>query len=99
MSNLMEQLGPDVEVMTVSRDLPFAQQRFQEEAMTKTKFGSDYKERDFGRAFGVDVKETGLLARSVWVIGKDGKIAYRQLVANQSSEPDYDALLAAVKRQ
>jgi thioredoxin-dependent peroxiredoxin len=98
MSNLMEQLGPDVEVMTVSRDLPFAQQRFQEEAMTKTKFGSDYKEREFGRAFGVDVKETGLLARSVWVVGKDGKIAYRQLVANQSSEPDYDALLAAVKR-
>jgi hypothetical protein len=32
------------------------------------------------------------------VIGPDGKIAYRQLVANQGSEPDYDALMAAVKR-
>ncbi|HUS31182.1 MAG TPA: thiol peroxidase [Kofleriaceae bacterium] len=98
MSNLMTDMPPNVEVMTVSRDLPFAQQRFAEEAMTKTRFGSDYKEREFGRAFGVDVKETGLLARSVWVIGTDGKVAYRQLVANQASEPDYDALMAAVKR-
>jgi thioredoxin-dependent peroxiredoxin len=97
-SDLMAQMPPNVEVFTVSRDLPFAQTRFAEEAMTKTKFGSDYNEREFGRAFGVDVKETGLLARSVWVIGPDGKIAYRQLVANQGSEPDYDALMAAVKR-
>ena len=97
-SNMMADLPPNVEVFTVSRDLPFAQTRFAEEAMTKTKFGSDYKEREFGRAFGLDVKETGLLARSVWVIGTDGKIAYRQLVANQATEPDYDALLAAVKR-
>ena len=96
-SNMMTDLPPNVEVFTVSRDLPFAQTRFAEEAMTKTKFGSDYKERAFGRAFGVEVKETGLLARSVWVIGTDGKIAYRQLVSNQTTEPDYDALLAAVK--
>jgi thioredoxin-dependent peroxiredoxin len=97
-SDLMAQMPPNVEVFTVSRDLPFAQTRFAEEAMTKTKFGSDFRERDFGRAFGVDVKETGLLARSVWVIAPDGKIAYRQLVANQGTEPDYDALMAAVKR-
>ena len=97
-SDLIAQMPPNVEVFTVSRDLPFAQQRFAEEAMTKTKFGSDYNEREFGRAFGVDVKETGLLARSVWVIAPDGKIAYRQIVGNQGSEPDYDALMAAVKR-
>ena len=66
--------------------------------MTKTKFGSDFREREFGRGFGVDVKETGLLARSVWVVGKDGKIAYREIVANQGTEPNYDAMLAAVKQ-
>jgi thiol peroxidase len=97
-SDLITQMPPGVEVFTISRDLPFAQTRFAEEAMTKTKFGSDFKERDFGRLFGVDVKETGLLARSVWVVGSDGKIAYRELVANQGTEPNYDALLAAVKR-
>ena len=97
-SDLIAQMPAGVEVFTISRDLPFAQTRFAEEAMTKTKFGSDFKERDFGRLFGVDVKETGLLARSVWVVGTDGKIAYRELVANQGTEPNYDELLAAVKR-
>jgi thiol peroxidase len=97
-SDLITQMPAGVEVFTISRDLPFAQTRFAEEAMTKTKFGSDFKERDFGRLFGVDVKETGLLARSVWVIGTDGKVAYRELVANQGTEPNYDALLAAVKK-
>jgi thioredoxin-dependent peroxiredoxin len=85
-------------VITVSRDLPFAQGRFAEEAMTQTQMGSDYHGGAFGRAFGVEVKETGLLARSVWVIKADGQIAYRELVADQSTEPNYDALLAAVKQ-
>jgi thiol peroxidase len=96
-SDAIATMPPGVEVFTVSRDLPFAQTRFAEEAHTLTKMASDFRERDFGRAFGVDVKETGLLARSVWVIGTDGKVAYRELVANQGTEPDYDAMMAAVK--
>lgn len=96
-SDSIPQLPEGVEVFTVSRDLPYAQTRFKEEAMTKTKFGSDFRERDFGRGFGVDVKETGLLARSLWVIGKDGKVAYREIVANQGNEPDYAAMIAAAK--
>lgn len=39
----------------------------------------------------------GLLARSVVVIGKDGKIAYTELVPEVTQEPDYDKALAAVK--
>jgi len=97
-SDAIAQMPPGVEVFTISRDLPFAQTRFAEEAMSKTKFASDYQGRELGRAFGLDVKETGLLARSVWVIAQDGKISYREIVANQGNEPDYDALLAAVKR-
>ena len=96
-SDAIASMPPGVEVFTVSRDLPFAQTRFAEEAHTLTKMASDFRERDFGRAFGVDIKETGLLARSVWVVGKDGKIAYREIVANQGSEPDYDAMMTAVK--
>ena len=97
-SAAIDQMPAGVEVYTISRDLPFAQQRFAEEAMTKVKWGSDYKGGAFGRAFGIDVKETGLLARSVWVIGKDGKIAYREIVPDQGTEPDIDALVAAVKK-
>ena len=97
-SDAIAQMPPGVEVFTISRDLPFAQTRFAEEARTNTKMASDYHAREFGRAFGLDIKESGLLARSVWVISADGKIAYREIVANQGSEPDYEALLAAVKR-
>ena len=97
-SDAMATMPPGVVVMTISRDLPFAQRRFAEEAMTKTIMASDYKDRDFGRAWGLEVAETGLLARSVWVIAPDGTIAYRELVADQTQEPDYPALLAAVRR-
>ena len=97
-SAAIDQMPPGTEVYTISRDLPFAQVRFAEEAMTKVKWGSDYKGGAFGKAFGLEVKETGLLARSVWVIGKDGKIAYREIVPEQGQEPDIDALVAAVKR-
>ena len=97
-SDAIDRMPPGTEVFTVSRDLPFAQTRFAEEAVTRTKMASDYHARTFGRSFGVEVKETGLLARSVWVIGKDGKVAYRELVDDQGTEPNYDALLDAVKK-
>jgi thioredoxin-dependent peroxiredoxin len=98
MSDAIPTLPPGTTVITVSRDLPFAQGRFAEEAMTQTMMGSDYHGGAFGRAFGVEVKETGLLARSVWVIGPDGKIGYRELVDDQGTEPNYDAMVAAAKR-
>lgn len=98
-SDSIPHLPADVVVITISRDLPFAQERFAEEAMTKTLMASDFKERAFGAAWGLDVAETGLLARSVWVIGRDGKIVYRELVADQTQEPDYAALIAAVGKE
>ena len=97
-SDAIPRLPEGTAVFTVSRDLPFAQQRFKEEALTQTLMGSDYHGGSFGRGFGIEVKETGLLARSVWVIGVDGKIAYREIVAEQGNEPNYDALVEAVKR-
>jgi thiol peroxidase len=97
-SDAIPSLPAGAVVITVSRDLPFAQERFAEEAMTKTMMASDYRGGAFGRAFGLDVKESGLLARSVWVIGADGRIAYRELVADQTTEPDYDAMIAAAAK-
>lgn len=98
LSQAMDQLPAGVEVMTVSRDLPFAQSRFAQDPSIKTKMMSDFKGGEFGRAFGVEVQESGLLARSVWVIGADGKIAYRQIVPDQGTEPELDPVIAAVKK-
>jgi len=65
MSDSIDKMPPGTEVITVSRDLPFAQTRFAEEAVVRTKMASDYHARSFGRSFGVEVKETGLLARNI----------------------------------
>jgi len=98
MSAAIDQMPKGVEVFTISRDLPFAQSRFAQEAMVKTTMASDYHGGTFGRAMGLEVKETGLLGRSVWIVGADGKIAYRQIVAEQGQEPDLDEVVAAVKK-
>ncbi len=94
---MIDALPPGTEVYTVSRDLPFAQTRFTEEAHTRVKMASDYRDGSFGKLMGLEVGESGLLARSVWVVGSDGKIAYRQLVDDQGTEPELDPVIAAVK--
>ena len=61
---------------------------------------SDFRFSDFDESYGVRMADgplAGLLARAVVVIGKDGKIAYTELVPEITQEPDYDKALAAVK--
>lgn len=85
-------------LLTVSRDLPFAQRRFLETSKLECKLASDYREASFGTAWGLLVKESRLLARSVWVIDRQGKIAYREIVADQTREPSYDPAMEAAAR-
>ncbi|HOX08767.1 MAG TPA: thiol peroxidase, partial [Planctomycetota bacterium] len=69
-------LPKDVVVMTISQDLPFAQARFcAAEKIGGIKVLSDHVSRSFGLGWGVLIRENGLLARSVWVVGRDGQIA------------------------
>lgn len=92
-------LSDDVTILTVSADLPFAQDRFcGAEGIDRVVMGSDYKYREFGEAYGVLIEELGLLTRAVFVIGRDDKIAYVQVVPEITHEPDYDAALEAVKK-
>jgi len=92
-------LPDSVEVLTVSADLPFAQARFcNDHAITRTKTASDHRDVSFGRAYGVLIPPLRLLARAVFVVGPDRKIAYAQYVPEISEEPDYEALLDAVKQ-
>jgi thiol peroxidase len=92
-------LTGDLAVYTISMDLPFAQKRWCGNAgIEKVKTLSDYQDRSFGENYGVLIKELKLLARAVFVIGKDGKIAYREIVKEVTSEPDYSAALSAAKK-
>lgn len=91
-------LGPDVVVLTISMDLPFAQKRWCGAAgVDKVVTLSDHRDASFGSAYGVLIKELRLLARSVFVVDQKGVIRYIQLVKELTQEPDYEEVLKAVK--
>ena len=91
-------LGDDVAVLVVSMDLPFAQKRWCGAAGVKNiQTLSDHRDASFGNAYGVLIKDLRLLARAVFVVDKDGRIRYIQIVKELSSEPDYEAALKALR--
>lgn len=93
-----EALGPEVNVLTISMDLPFAQKRWCGAAGIKAvQTFSDYQKAEFGKAYGVLIKELRLLARAVFIVDKDGIVKYAQIVPEVTKEPNYEEVLAAVK--
>lgn len=91
-------LGGAAAVLTISMDLPFAQKRWCGAADAENVVTvSDYKDRAFGQAYGLYIKELGLLARAVLVVDKEGTVQYSQLVGEVTQEPDYEAAIAAAK--
>ncbi|MCB5234106.1 MAG: thiol peroxidase [Candidatus Cloacimonetes bacterium] len=88
-------------VLGISRDLPFALQRFcGAEGIDKVFTLSEMRNRDFGKEYGIEIVDgpmAGLLARAVVVIDEAGKIVYTQLVDDIVHEPDYEAALSALK--
>jgi thiol peroxidase len=94
-------LGDAVACYIVSLDLPFGQNRFcTHEGIATMKTISDVHDHSFGKNWGVLI-ESGLplklLARSVFVVGKDGKITYAEYVSEVTNHPNYDAALDALK--
>lgn len=91
-------LGDDVKILSVSMDLPFAQARWCGAAgVEAVQTLSDHKDASFGESWGTLIKELRLLTRAVFVVGKDGKVAYVQYLTEITEEPDYAAALEAAK--
>jgi thiol peroxidase len=91
--------GPDVVVVTVSMDLPFAQKRWCGAAgIDQVTTLSDYYDASFGQAYGVLIKELKLLARAIFILDRNGIIQYIQLVKEVAEEPDYNAVIDAVQK-
>ncbi len=88
-------------VCVVSMDLPFAAGRFcSTEGVENLEVLSDYREKCFSTQYGTLIAEgalRGLSARAIFVIGKDGKIAYKELVPEITEEPNYEEALNALK--
>lgn len=89
-----------INAVTVSRDLPFAMNRFcGSESIKSMRVGSDYQNGDFGTKFGMTIDELKLLTRAVVVADASGKVVYAEIVPEVTSEPNYDAALSALKSQ
>jgi thioredoxin-dependent peroxiredoxin len=92
-------LGPDIAILTISMDLPFAQKRWcGAEGITKLQTLSDHRDASFGTSYGVLIKELRLLARAVFLVDRKGVIQYVQLVKEVASEPNYQEIWDALKR-
>ncbi|MCC6507620.1 MAG: thiol peroxidase [Pirellulaceae bacterium] len=92
-------LGDKVNAVTVSRDLPFAHNRFcGAESVKAMKMGSDYQNGNFGDAFGVMIDELKLLARAVFVLDKNGQVVYGEIVPEVTHEPNYAAAMEALTK-
>ena len=91
-------LSDDIQIITVSMDLPFAQKRWCGANGDKVRTFSDHRTASFGNAFGILIKNLQLLARSIFVVDENGKVLYTQIVKEVASEPDYDAAMQALKK-
>lgn len=80
-------------------DLPFAQKRWCGAAgVDRVVTLSDHRQAEFGNAYGVLIPELRLLARAVFVVDRKGVVQHIQLVREIAEEPDYDAVLQALKK-
>ena len=92
------ELGDDVVILTISVDLPMAQKRWCGASdVNQVECLSDYKDHSFGMAYGVRIKEVGLLARTIVVLDQNDTVKYIEIVPEVAEEPDYDAALEAAK--
>ena len=88
----------DVVVLSVSRDLPFAQKRFcGAEGLENVVTLSDYREAQFGQDYGFLIDELRLLARGTVVLDKDNVVRFVEVVPEITTEPDYEKAIEVVE--
>jgi thiol peroxidase len=92
-------LADRIHALTVSRDLPFAMNRFcGAEEIKNLKVGSDYQAGAFGDAFGMTIEELKLLTRAVVVLDASGNVTYVEIVPEVTHEPNYGSALQAIQK-
>jgi thiol peroxidase len=90
----------DVQMLTVSVDLPFAQKRWCGAAGVTHQTLSAYSDEKFGEDWGVMIKAMPLrrvLQRAVFVLDKDDTVRYVEYVPEITQQPNYDAALEVAK--
>jgi len=89
---------PEVVVLTISVDLPFAQQRFcVANDIENSIVVSDHRTLDFGMKYGFAIDNIRLLARGIVVVDQDDTVRYVEYVKEVGTHPDYEKVLEFVK--
>ena len=92
-------LSDDVKIVTVTVDLPFAQERFcSVKGIDNADIVSDYRYKEFGQKFGFMIEELQLLARGVVIVDRDGKVQYVEYVPEVTNDVNFDKALEEVKK-
>jgi len=92
-------LGDDIVIYTISCDFPMAQKRWCGAAgVERVKVVSDVVDAEFGVKYGTLIKERRYLRRSVFIVGRDGRLAYVNYLPQLGMEPDYDEVIAEAKK-
>jgi thiol peroxidase len=90
-------MGDEIEMLTVSNDLVFAQARWCGAADVQHTTASAYMNPQFGIDYGVLMQENRLLGRAIFVIDREGRLRHVEYVREQSEEPDYQAAVDAAR--
>jgi thiol peroxidase len=93
-----KELGDDVQVYVISVDTPFAMSRWcGAEGVENVTPLSDFRDRDFGKKYGVEIKGLGIYARAAFVVDRQGVVLYSEYVPEVASEPNYSAIIEAAQ--
>jgi thiol peroxidase len=88
-----------VELITVSIDTPFAQKRFSEEAkITNVTFLSDYRNADFGKTYGLFLKDPHILARTIMVVDANNTVRHLQITPELAQLPDMEEAFQVARK-
>lgn len=91
-------LGNDILVQVISVDTPFAMSRWcGAEGVNNVQTLSDFRDHDFGKKYGVEIKDLGIYARAAFVVDRQGVVVYSEYVPEVAQEPNYSAILEAAR--
>jgi thiol peroxidase len=89
---------PNVDIITVSMDLPFAQKRWCGAfGVDKVKMLSDHKDGSFGSHYGTLIKELRIESRAIFVLDRQNHIRHAEYVREVADHPNYETALAAAR--
>ena len=90
---------PQVEIYTISMDLPFAQKRWcGAYGIDKIKMLSDHRDASFGEHYGTLIRDARLECRAIFVVDKDGIVQHAEYVNEVANHPDYEGALEVTKK-